>query len=133
MLAAVKTPHIEILLRGNIAPRVLEVLRAEYGQNLHLANEDDEELVNVFETDWYRSVKAAMAPGDILRICRETRKLTQMELGRRLGGIARQQISNMENGIRPISLAMAKKLTHIFNVPAARFLDLRESEHTNMP
>jgi len=124
MQAAVKTLHTEIHMRGEIPPRIIEVLRAEYGQALHVSTEDDEELVNAVETDWYRSVKATMTPGDTLRVYRETRQLTQAELGKRLGGIPRQQISNMENGSRPISVSMAKRLAAIFNVPAERFLDL---------
>jgi DNA-binding XRE family transcriptional regulator len=103
---------------------VLEVLRAEYGQDLQVSGEDGEELVNVFETDWYRSVKATTTPGDVLRVYRETRKLTQSALGRLLGNIARQQISNMENGICPINLGMARKLARVFDVPAERFLAL---------
>lgn len=125
MLAAVKTPHTEIHMRGEISARVLDALRAEYGQDLKVSEEDDdEELVDVFETDWYRSVKATTTPGDVLRIYRETRQLTQSELGRQLGGLARQQISNMENGIRPISLGMARKLAKVFEIPAERFLAL---------
>jgi DNA-binding XRE family transcriptional regulator len=123
MLAAVKTHHTEIHIRGDIPARVLEVLRAEYGQDLKVSGEDGEELVNV-ETDWYRSVKATTTPGDVLRVYRETRKLTQSALGRLLGNIARQQISSMENGVRPISLVMARKLAKVFDVPAERFLAL---------
>lgn len=124
MQAAVKTLHTEIHMRGEIPPRIIEVLRAEYGQALHVTTEDDEELVNAVETDWYRSVKATMTPGDTLRVYRETRQLTQAELGKRLGGIPSQQISNMENGSRPISVSMAKRLAAIFAIPAEQFLDL---------
>lgn len=124
MQAAVKTLHTEIHMRGEISPRIIAALRAEYGQALHVSTEDDGELVNAVETDWYRSVKATMTPGDTLRVYRETRQLTQAELGKRLGGIPRQQVSNMENGSRPISVSMAKRLAAIFDVPAERFLDL---------
>jgi len=124
MLAAVKTPHTEIRMRGEIPARVLEALRAEYGLDLKESEEDDEELVDVFATDWYQSVKSTTTPGDVLRMYRETRQLTQSELGHLLGGLVRQQISNMENGIRPISLAMARKLAKVFAIPADRFLAL---------
>jgi DNA-binding XRE family transcriptional regulator len=124
MLAAVKTHHTEIHIRGDIPARVLEVLRSEYGQDLKVSGEDGEELVNVFETDWYRSVKATTPPGDVSRVYRETRKFTQSALGRLLGNIARQQISNMENDICPINLGMARKLARVFDVPAERFLAL---------
>jgi len=124
MLAAVKTPHTEIHMRGEIPASVLEALRAEYGLDLKVSEEDDEELVDVFATDWYQSVKSTTTPGDVLRIYRETRQLTQSELGHLLGGLVRQQISNMENGIRPISLVMARKLAKVFAIPADRFLAL---------
>jgi plasmid maintenance system antidote protein VapI len=39
-----------------------------------------------------------------------------------LGGIPKQHISNMENGKRPISLKMAKKLSKLFNVSIERFI-----------
>ena len=124
MQAAVKTPLTEIHMRGEIPPRIIEALRAEYGPALSVISDDDEELIDAVETDWYRSVKATMTPGDSLRVHRETRQLTQTELGKRLGGIPRQQISNMENGRRPISVPMAKRLAAVFDVPAGRFLDL---------
>ena len=41
-----------------------------------------------------------------------------------MGNVPRQIVSNMELGKRSISLAAAKKLSVIFNVPASRFLDL---------
>ena len=45
----------------------------------------DEETVNVFETDWYRDIKSKMTPGDNLKIYRENRGLTQVQLGEILG------------------------------------------------
>jgi len=53
-------------------------------------------------------VPARMIPGDSLRTYRENFGLTQAELGKRLGNIPRQLISNMEHGTRNISLKMAK-------------------------
>ena len=125
MQAAVRTPHTEIRLRGDIPDKIINLLRAEYGQDVHVETDDDAETVKAFESDWYKTVKAAMMPGDALKIYRENHKLTQAALGKMLGGIPRQQVSNMENGIRPISLAMAKKLATVFGVPADRFIDLR--------
>ncbi|MFQ5640366.1 MAG: helix-turn-helix transcriptional regulator [bacterium] len=48
--------------------------------------------------------------------------LTQRELGEMLGRIPRQHISNMERGIRSISLRTARKLSEIFNVSVDRGL-----------
>jgi len=45
MQALVKTPRTDIRMRGEIPPRVLEVLRNEYGAKLRIL-EEDEEIVN---------------------------------------------------------------------------------------
>ena len=122
MLAVVKTPHIEINIKGEIPEKLISVLEEEYGQDVEISEEDDEELVNIFETDWYKDIKARMLPGDNIRIYRENFGFTQTELGKRLGNISRQYISNMERGTRNISLKMAKKLAKIFDVSPEKFI-----------
>jgi len=122
MLAVVKKPHIEINIKGEIPEKLISVLEEEYGQDVEISEEDDEEFVNVFETDWYRDMKAQMTPGTYLKIYRENYGFTQAELGKRLGNIPRQHVSNMERGSRNISLKMAKKLAKIFNVSPDKFI-----------
>lgn len=122
MQAVVKTPRIEINIKGEIPPKLLSVLEEEFGENIHLTEEGEEELVDIFETDWYKEIKAKTSPGDNLRIYRENRGLTQAQLGLILGGIPRQHISNMERGIRPISIDMARKLAKVFKVSPAKFI-----------
>ena len=124
MQAHVKTPHIDISIRGEISPRVLTVLRREYGKQLVIDEDSDSDLIEVTDSDWYKETKAKSSPGDALRIYRENHNLTQKQLGEKLGNVQRQIISNMEHGKRTISLATAKKLALIFEVPAERFLDL---------
>ena len=123
MQALVKTPHTDIRIKGEIPPRILEVLRHEYGTKLKIF-EGDDEVVLITETDWYREIKAQTTPGDAMRIYRENAGMTQAQLGEKLGDIPRQIVSNMERGKRPISVATARKLSAIFEVPASRFLDL---------
>jgi len=123
MQALVKTPRTKIHIQGDIPPRVLEVLRNEYGGKLKIYEGEDEHF-ELTETDWYKEIKAKSSPGDAMRIYRDNHQLTQAQLGEKLGDVPRQIISNMERGKRPISLATAKKLSVIFNVPASRFLDL---------
>ena len=84
----------------------------------------DEEFVDVKETDWFRDVKARLTPGESLRIYRQNAGLTQESLGKMLGGLPKQHISNMENNRRKISLEMAKKLASVLHTSPARFLDL---------
>jgi DNA-binding XRE family transcriptional regulator len=123
MQAVVKTPHIEISVRGSeISPKLMEVLKEEYGQELHLVMDEGDELVNIFETQWYKGIKGKMTPGKYLRVYRENKGLTQVQLGKALGGIPRQHISNMENDHRAISLKMARKLCDLLGAPIERFL-----------
>jgi DNA-binding XRE family transcriptional regulator len=124
MLAVVKKrltkqPLFEV--RGNIPTNVMEYLREEFGEDVEWL-EDDEEMVNIFDTDWYREVSSSTTPGEVLRIYRENAGFTQEELGQKLGKLSRQKISDMECGKRSISKETAKKLSLIFKVPVARFL-----------
>lgn len=77
---------------------------------------------NVTDTKWYNDIKHGMTPGKYLRIYRENKGLTQIQLGEALGGIPRQHISNMENEHRAISLKMARKLSNFLNAPVERFI-----------
>ncbi len=123
MQALVKTPRTNIHIKGEIPSHILEMLRKEYGGDLKIY-EGDEEYVEVTESDWYKETAEITTPGDAMRIYRKNHQLTQEELGKKLGNVPRQIVSNMERGKRSISLATAKKLSIIFNVPASRFLDL---------
>ena len=116
MQVAVKTPRIELKMKGDIPERVILFLEEEYGVSLRQTADDGEEVVNAFETDWYKRTMAAMTPGKALRIYRENAGLTQTALGERVGGIPRQHISNMENGKRPIGKENAKRLAAALHV-----------------
>ena len=122
MQAVVKTSHIEIKIKGNIPGSLLSLLKKEYGKKLRFTEKEDNELVNVFETDWYKKIKKETSPGDNMRIYRENHGTTQEAFGRILGNIPRQHISNMERGIRAISLNTAKKLSRIFKLPLEKFI-----------
>ena len=78
--------------------------------------------MNIFETDWYQDIKSKIIPGDNLRIYRQNHNMTQAELGQKLGNIPRQHISNMERGLRTISLKNARKLAVIFDVSPEKFI-----------
>ncbi len=78
--------------------------------------------MNIFETNWYRDIKSKIIPGDNLRIYRQNHNMTQAELGRKLGNIPRQHISNMERDLRTISLKNARKLAVIFDVSPEKFI-----------
>ena len=122
MQAVVKTPRIELQIQGDIPPKLISVLQEEFGDDLRLEGEQGDEIVPVFETEWYRRIKSSMTPGDNLKIYRDNRGWTQAQLGEKLGGLPRQHISNMERGLRPISKNMAKRLAQIFEVPPSKFI-----------
>ena len=122
MQVAVKTPRIELKMKGDIPERVILFLEEEYGVSLRPTADDGEEAANALETDWYKRTMAAMTPGKALRIYRENAGLTQAALGERMGGIPRQHISNMENGRRPIGKENAKRLAAALHVDYRVFL-----------
>ena len=122
MLAVVKTPRTSIRIKGQISSRLMEVLMSEYGRDVQLTRDRDDELVDVFQTDWYKNIKKTMTPGTYMKIYRENRKMTQTELGKILGGLPRQHVSNMENGVRTISKKIAMKLAKAFDVSVEKFI-----------
>ena len=122
MLAVVKTPYIRIEIKGKIPKKLLSVLKEEYGSDVQLVPQEEDEKLNVFETDWYKHTKAKLTPGKNLRIYRQNRGMTQQELGALLGNVPRQHISNMENGTRSISKKVALKLSKIFETSVEKFI-----------
>ena len=122
MQAVVKTPRIEVNIRGELSPKLIAVLEEEFGKELLLTEESDEETVDIFATDWYREIQSKTTPGDTLKIYRENHGLTQARLGEMLGGTPRQHVSNMERGIRPVSMKTARKLAKIFKVSPGKFV-----------
>ena len=122
MQAVVKTPHIDITIRGNIPEKLLSVLKKEYGRKVRIVDDSDTTMLRAVDTDWYKKTKASIQPGENMKLYRELHKMTQAELGEKLGGLPRQHISNMERGMRAISLATAKKLSAFFKVSVERFV-----------
>lgn len=122
MLAVVKTPLTRIRIKGKISRKLLSVLREEYGSAVQIIPDEEDEKVDVFESDWYKSTKENLSPGKNMRIYRQNQAMSQSELGRLLGGIPRQHVSNMERGIRSISKKVALRLSEIFNTSVDRFI-----------
>lgn len=119
MQVVVKTPHIR--LEGEVTDDLVDYLRQRFGE-IEVIENDDEELVEVKESDWFRSIKSTMSPSENMRVYRELHGMTQAELGTKLGAFTRQNISNMENGHRPISKAVAKRLADLFDVSVEKFI-----------
>jgi len=122
MQALVKMAHIEIDIKGEIHPKLLSVLKEVYGKKVKIIKNRDDELIDVFQTEWHKKINDDSTPGKNMKLYREMHKMTQDELGEKMGGISRQNISHMERGIRSIGKSNAKLLAKIFDVPVDRFI-----------
>ena len=117
MLAVVKkrrTNRRLFEINGEIPKNVIEYFRQKYGSSFEIIEENEDKLVDIFKTDWFKKANQSATPGESIRIYRRNKGLTQAELGRRLGNYTKQHISDMENSRRSISKEVAKKLSKIF-------------------
>ena len=67
MLAVVKTPRIDVRIKGTIPGELLKVLEQVYADKLEW-KDDDNELLEVKETAGYKAYKKKMKPGDYVRM-----------------------------------------------------------------
>jgi DNA-binding XRE family transcriptional regulator len=124
MLAVVKKRRTKKRLfeiKGDIPQSTIEYLKKEFGKSFEIL-QDEDELIDIFKTKWFKKINKDSSPGDSLKIYRKNRGFTQEELGKHLGNLTKQHISDMENGRRGISKEIAKKLSVMFDVPIDRFL-----------
>lgn len=119
MLAVVKTPHIDLRIRGDISPFMVEALKKEYGRKLRIGPEKD--AVDYFETDLAKALEKKVSSADCIHIYRENLGLTQAELGKKIG-VPKNYVSDWENGHRKISKDKAKKLSALFHISVDHFL-----------
>jgi transcriptional regulator with XRE-family HTH domain len=78
---------------------------------------------DILHAPLYLREPATPGPADNLRFFRGAKGITQAQLGRELGSIPRQDVSEMERGRRPIGKSMARRLADVFDTSPARFLD----------
>jgi len=121
MLAVVKTPLINVRIEGEVPPRLLRVLKTEYGSELKLADEEDNETVDFFKTDFYRETKKHITPGTYVKVYRENHEMTQEQLGAKVG-VSKSFICDVEHNRRAISKEMAKKLSKLFKISASHLI-----------
>jgi len=107
-------------MKGEIPEQIIAMLKKVYGKKVTFT--DDEEYINIEDTEWYKKTKARVTPGKTLSIYRKMRNMTQAELGEKLGGVSKQNISHMERGVKSISKNVAKQLAEIFNVSVEKFI-----------
>jgi len=124
MLAHMRTRHtdqraeIALTVPESAATAVEKAILAMLelaGHTVRRVNDDGEKLYGIGE------VFPEAHPGMVLAGFRLKLGLTQTELAARLA-ISQNRVSDMENGKRPISKAMAEKLGAIFDMPRQAFL-----------
>ena len=121
MLAVVKMPHTDLSIRGDYIPSdLLDELKSRYGAS-NVSVSDDDAWVDVKETDWYRKMQQEVTPAAMLRFCRKEEQWTQKVLADKLG-IDKHIVSELERGVRPISLKMARSLGKVFRHSYKNFL-----------
>lgn len=121
MLVVVRKPHTNFKVQGNIPDEVLNFLEITYG-SLVITEDENEKLINIRDTKWFKSRQKNRNPGTSIKTYRENKGWTQSDLGKKLGNLSRQNVSEMERGKRSISLNMAKKLSDLFDVNLERFV-----------
>jgi DNA-binding XRE family transcriptional regulator len=117
MQAVAKKRHISIRFKPRTPSRVINSIKKQYADYIY----DDDELVDISTTDWYKQMEKKMTPGKTLKTLREVRELTQAKLGEMID-ISTARISDFETGQRAISKAVAKKLGELFGVSPAVFI-----------
>jgi len=118
MQVHVKAPLIKI--EGDIPPDLLTFVKTQY-KHVTVEYDEDDEYEEVTETEWFKNIQKDMTPQKTLKLLRNRDNLTQAQLAEKLC-INVQNVSGMERGIRPISVAMAKKLGIVFNTNYKKFL-----------
>jgi len=108
---------ITIKFKTRTPARVISTIKKQYADYI----DDDDELVDIATTDWYKQMEKVMTPGKKVKTLREVQNITQVKLGE-LVGVPTARISDFETGQRAISKAVAKKLGDLFGVSPAIFI-----------
>jgi DNA-binding transcriptional regulator YiaG len=115
---AVKSTRYHFHFKRSTPRRVLSEIVNRYSSYL---TDDDDELIDISTTDWYKTMEREMKPADYLKHLREAHELTQKALGEKIGTNA-AHISDYETGQRAISKEMAKRLAEVFKASPALFI-----------
>lgn len=122
MLVVVKKPHTKIAafkLVGTIEQETLEYLNGRFGkENVDI----DEDIIDVFESEWFKDISKKTTLGSVVRVYRENFELTQQQLAKKVGIQNSSYISDIENNRRPISKTLIKKFAEFFGVSPEMFI-----------
>ncbi len=120
MQAIVKTPHINLNIKGKLSTFILNALKKEYGKKLIL-REEEEETLDYFNSPLAKSLEKIKTPSECLKTYRTNHSLTQEQLGKKLN-ISKNYVSDWERGRRSISKDKAKMLSKLFHISTDNFI-----------
>lgn len=120
MQVHVKTPRIKIDMTGDVPLKVINLLKEVYGKKVSIT--DNDEYTAVKDSDWYKKMKKNITPGETVAFYRKMHGMTQKELGEKLGNFSKQNISEIERNIRPVSKKTAKQLAELFSISIDRLI-----------
>ncbi|MEX2442539.1 MAG: hypothetical protein WD492_02960 [Alkalispirochaeta sp.] len=63
--------QLQQIIRGSL----VQFLRDQYGA-VEVIEEEDDELVEVTKSDWYKSIRDTITPGENMRVYREMNGMT---------------------------------------------------------
>lgn len=105
-----RTHHIDVIINSG-AESILPLIREKYPE-AKVVYDDDDELVEVCETGWFKETEKRLEENPGLRLDAyrwRAGAMTQKRLAE-LSGVSRETISRIENGRVPMTLSVAKKL-----------------------
>ncbi len=126
MLAVEKAPPmhgtkepVAFQIKGNIPDCVIGIMRSLFPS---VETSDDDEFIDLDDSEVLKNIEAKMTPGDAVKADRELRGWTQKILSEKLG-ISVQNFSEIERGRRAVSRKMATKLASVFDVTPESYFD----------
>jgi rRNA processing protein Krr1/Pno1 len=120
MLVVAKKPRINLKLEGQGIRKVITLIKKNFN-DVEVKKDDDDEVVLIENTEWYKKVSKGLTPAKALKVYRNNANLTMMELSEKCG-IAQSHLSDMETGKRNIGKISAQKLGKALNCNYRRFL-----------
>src|SRR5690606_9157332 len=120
MLVHAKAPRIKVRLSGPGTPRTPEAVRKAYPP-LRVEDDDDDELIDITQPEWFRKMEANHHPGITIRVYRTNRGWTLAEFAS-MTGIAESHLSAMEHRKRGVGKVSAMRLGKAFGMDYRRFL-----------
>jgi len=121
MLAHVKTPLIDVEIKGKGLEIIEKILKKAFS-NIEITHDYDiKDTVPIKDTEWYNKMSKKMTAGKILRVYRSNAGLTLNQLSEKTG-IAKSNLSQMENDKRSIGIKTAKTIAKALKCDYKRFL-----------